>query len=158
MVIRSLSHVKNIHLENAILKSDHTFWIRDVGKWWAYVLARLSFPSVISYSTEKATVPKLAALLELLYWHPCVFHFEGVQIADISALSWSAFHPVFPFLVTLVGIELLGVRWGGLSQDPLLLRRDSSSRRVYDFNCRKFDIKCIKENVENISGFPVTSQ
>jgi hypothetical protein len=67
------------------------------------------------------------------------------------------FNSVFQFLVTLGGIELLGV-CGGVSKDPLSFRRGSSGRRVYDFNCRKFDIKCIKENVENISGFPVTAQ
>lgn len=83
--------------------------------------------------------------------------FEGTEARDVLALSYSIFSSVFQFLVTLGGIELLGVR-GGVSKDPLSLRRGSSSRRVYDFNCRKFDIKCIKENVENISGFPVTAQ
>lgn len=72
-------------------------------------------------------------------------------------LSYSIFNSVFQFLLTLGGIELLGVH-RGVSKDPLSFRRGSSSRRVYDINCRKFDIKCIKENVENISGFPVTSQ
>lgn len=84
-------------------------------------------------------------------------HFEGTEARDIATLSYSIFNSVFQFLVTLGGIELLGAH-RGVSNYPLSFRRGSSSRRVYDFNCRKFDIKCMKENVENISGFPVTSQ
>lgn len=41
MAVRSVNHVKNIHIENSILKLEHkstnTFWMRDLGKWWAYV-------------------------------------------------------------------------------------------------------------------------
>lgn len=84
-------------------------------------------------------------------------HFEGTEARDIATLSYSIFNSVFQFLVTLGRIELLGAH-RGVSNYPLSFRRGSSSRRVYDFNCRKFDIKCMKENVENISGFPVTSQ
>lgn len=114
--------------------------------------------SVISYSKEKSTVAGFNVLSEsLLKRYQLGFRFERVRASDGAALSQSIFNPVCQFLVTRVGIELLGVH-GGVSQDLLSFRRDSSSRKVYDFNCRKFDIKCIKENVENISGFPVTSQ
>lgn len=82
-------------------------------------------------------------------------------LEELGHLTFQPYHSPFAilsqFLVTWGGIELLGAH-GSVSKDLLSFRGECSSRLVYDFSCRKFDIKCIKENVESISGFPVTSQ
>lgn len=161
MVVRSVNHVTNIHRESAVLKFEHkstnTFWMRDLGKWQAYVFGAVyHFLCYLSFQ-RKVGCHQIKCTFRVVLMTQFGFHFERVRASDIAALSQSIFSAVFQLLVALVGIELLGVH-RGMSQDLLSFRRDSSSRRVYDFICRKFDIKCIKENVENISGFPVTSQ
>lgn len=69
MVVGSLNHVKNIHIENAILKWErksqiHFGW-EICGNGELMCLGQSIISSVISYSKEKPTVTRLNALLEL---------------------------------------------------------------------------------------------
>lgn len=69
MVVRSLNHVKNIHIQNATLKLGHksinTFWMRDLGNSELMSLGQSIISSFISFSKEKSIITRLNALLEL---------------------------------------------------------------------------------------------
>lgn len=69
MVVRSLNHVKNIHIENSILKLAHKSQIHFGWEIWGndelMSLGQSIISSVISYSKEKSTATRLNALLEL---------------------------------------------------------------------------------------------
>lgn len=67
MVIRNSNHVKNIYIENAVLKLEHKSQTHFRWEIWGndevMSLGQSVISSVTSYSKEKSTVTRLSTLL-----------------------------------------------------------------------------------------------
>lgn len=131
--------------------------MRHLGKWWVSIVGCLSFLLL------RLILKKSLVSLGYMHFSSCLNAIGLVCILkELGPLAFQPYHSPRSIRLSVSCYTgrnwVIRCSWGGSVKDLLSFRRDSSSRRVDDFNCRKFDIKCIKENVENIWGFPVTSQ